>query len=47
VADFLGTSNLMPVDVIERGPGERCAVRLGESVLEKAAPRWTPTTPSR
>jgi len=34
VADFLGTSNLMPVDVIERGPGERCVVRLGDSVLE-------------
>jgi len=34
VADFLGTSNLMPVDVIERGPGERCVVRLGESALE-------------
>jgi spermidine/putrescine transport system ATP-binding protein len=36
VADFLGTSNLMPVDVAERGPGDRCAVRLGESVLEVA-----------
>jgi spermidine/putrescine transport system ATP-binding protein len=36
VADFLGTSNLMPVDVVERGPGERCRVRLGESVLEVA-----------
>ncbi len=36
VADFLGTSNLMPVDVTERGPGERCVVRLGESVLQVA-----------
>ncbi len=34
VADFLGVSNLMDVDVIERGPGARCQVRLGESVLE-------------
>ena len=33
VADFLGVSNLMEVDVIERGPGSRCKVRLGESVL--------------
>jgi spermidine/putrescine transport system ATP-binding protein len=34
VADFLGTSNLMPVDVVERGPGDHCQVRLGESVLQ-------------
>jgi spermidine/putrescine transport system ATP-binding protein len=34
VADFLGTSNLMAVDVVGRGPGSRCTVRLGESVLE-------------
>jgi spermidine/putrescine transport system ATP-binding protein len=34
VADFLGTSNLMEVDVVGRGPGTRCTVRLGESVLE-------------
>ncbi len=33
VADFLGVSNLMDVEVIERGPGSRCKVRLGESVL--------------
>ncbi|HUC21281.1 MAG TPA: ABC transporter ATP-binding protein [Streptosporangiaceae bacterium] len=33
VADFLGVSNLMPVDVVSRGPGPRCDVRLGESVL--------------
>jgi spermidine/putrescine transport system ATP-binding protein len=34
VADFLGVSNLMEVDVVERGPGARCQVRLGESVLD-------------
>jgi spermidine/putrescine transport system ATP-binding protein len=33
VADFLGVSNLMAVEVIERGPGSRCKVRLGEFVL--------------
>jgi spermidine/putrescine transport system ATP-binding protein len=33
VADFLGVSNLMPVDVVSRGPGSRAEVRLGESVL--------------
>ena len=33
VADFLGVSNLMVVDVIERGPGDECKVRLGEFVL--------------
>jgi spermidine/putrescine transport system ATP-binding protein len=33
VADFLGVSNLMPVQVTSRGPGSRCEVRLGESVL--------------
>src|SRR5207247_4504727 len=30
VADFLGVSNLMPVEVVERGPGSQCRVRLGE-----------------
>jgi spermidine/putrescine transport system ATP-binding protein len=34
VADFLGVSNLMEVDVVERGPGSHLTVRLGESVLE-------------
>jgi spermidine/putrescine transport system ATP-binding protein len=33
VADFLGVSNLMPVDIVSRGPGSRAEVRLGESVL--------------
>jgi spermidine/putrescine transport system ATP-binding protein len=34
VADFLGVSNLMEVDVVERGPGTRCCVRLGEASLD-------------
>jgi spermidine/putrescine transport system ATP-binding protein len=34
VADFLGVSNLMEVDVVERGPGARCCVKLGESALD-------------
>jgi spermidine/putrescine transport system ATP-binding protein len=34
VADFLGVSNLMPVDVISRGPGQSCQVKLGEFGLE-------------
>jgi spermidine/putrescine transport system ATP-binding protein len=33
VADFLGVSNLMPIRVVERGPGAHCQVRLGETVL--------------
>jgi spermidine/putrescine transport system ATP-binding protein len=33
VADFLGVSNLMEVDVISRGPGAQCEVRLGDTVL--------------
>ena len=33
VADFLGVSNLMEVDVVSRGPGGRCEVKLGETVL--------------
>ncbi|HET7016893.1 MAG TPA: ABC transporter ATP-binding protein [Streptosporangiaceae bacterium] len=33
VADFLGVSNLMSVQVVERGPGAECKVQLGESVL--------------
>ncbi|HKR69347.1 MAG TPA: ABC transporter ATP-binding protein [Streptosporangiaceae bacterium] len=33
VADFLGISNLMEVDVIERGPGSQCKIKLGEFVL--------------
>ena len=33
VADFLGVSNLMPVDVVSRGTGGQCEVRLGDSVL--------------
>src|SRR5216683_3472074 len=34
VADFLGVSNLMEVDVVERGPGSCCQVRVGESALD-------------
>ncbi len=33
VADFLGVSNLMPIDIVSRGPGAQCEVRLGEAVL--------------
>ena len=33
VADFLGVSNLMEVDVVERGPGSQCRVMLGEMAL--------------
>src|SRR5689334_14661490 len=34
VADFLGVSNLMEVDVVERGPGTACSIRIGESTLD-------------
>ncbi|MGP8001021.1 MAG: ABC transporter ATP-binding protein [Streptosporangiaceae bacterium] len=34
VADFLGVSNLMEVDVVEQGPGTRCSVRVGDSALD-------------
>ena len=33
VADFLGVSNLMEVEVVERGPGARCHIRIGEAGL--------------
>ena len=33
VADFLGVSNLMAVEVVERQAGSKCLVRLGESAL--------------
>jgi spermidine/putrescine transport system ATP-binding protein len=33
VADFLGVSNLMPVEVVSRGPGARCEVKLGDCRL--------------
>jgi spermidine/putrescine transport system ATP-binding protein len=33
VADFLGVSNLMEVDVVSRGPGSQCDVKLGDSKL--------------
>ncbi|MBO0773606.1 MAG: ATP-binding cassette domain-containing protein, partial [Actinobacteria bacterium] len=31
VADFLGVSNLMEVEVLDRGPGAACRLRLGET----------------
>ncbi|MDR0344134.1 MAG: ABC transporter ATP-binding protein [Nocardiopsaceae bacterium] len=33
VADFLGVSNLMEVEVLDRGPGAACHLRLGETPL--------------
>jgi spermidine/putrescine transport system ATP-binding protein len=33
VADFLGVSNLMGVEVLETGPSPRCQVRLGDALL--------------
>jgi spermidine/putrescine transport system ATP-binding protein len=33
VADFLGVSNLMEVDVVERGPGQRCHLKIGDAAL--------------
>jgi len=47
VADFLGVSNLMEVDVVERGPGARCQVRLGDSVLEVARSAADTAGPAR
>jgi spermidine/putrescine transport system ATP-binding protein len=34
VADFLGVSNLMAVDIVSRGPGSCCTVKLGDSTLQ-------------
>jgi spermidine/putrescine transport system ATP-binding protein len=34
VADFLGVSNLMRVEIVGRGPGSHAAVKLGEWALE-------------
>ena len=34
VADFLGVSNLMEVDIVARGAGSNCTVALGESRLD-------------
>jgi spermidine/putrescine transport system ATP-binding protein len=33
VADFLGVSNLMEVEVVKRGPDRACQIRMGDSVL--------------
>jgi spermidine/putrescine transport system ATP-binding protein len=38
VADFLGVSNLMPVEVIRVGSGQRSVVRLGETTLHVDSP---------
>jgi spermidine/putrescine transport system ATP-binding protein len=43
VADFLGVSNLMAVEVVARGPGARGQLRLGESAL--TAERCTVAAP--
>jgi spermidine/putrescine transport system ATP-binding protein len=45
VADFLGVSNLMEVDVAGRGPGPGGQVRLGETTL--AAGQLGPDVPDR
>src|SRR5271170_8068744 len=34
VADFLGVSNLMPVEIVSRGARASCHIKLGDSVLE-------------
>jgi spermidine/putrescine transport system ATP-binding protein len=44
VADFLGVSNLMNVDVVETG--ERCVVKLGESVLSVGSNGFTARGPA-
>ncbi len=36
VADFLGVSNMMAVQVVSRGPGSGCQVQLGEATLHVA-----------
>jgi spermidine/putrescine transport system ATP-binding protein len=47
VADFLGVSNLMNVEVLETGPASRCQVRLGESVLNVDAGQATAKGPAK
>jgi spermidine/putrescine transport system ATP-binding protein len=47
VADFLGVSNLMPVDVLSTGPSPRCQVRLGDAVLFVDASEASPTGPAK
>jgi spermidine/putrescine transport system ATP-binding protein len=34
VADFLGVSNVMQVEIVGRGPGSRCHVKLGDWALD-------------
>jgi spermidine/putrescine transport system ATP-binding protein len=47
VADFLGVSNLMPVEVVSPGPSPRCAVKLGEAVLYVDSAQAAPTGPGK
>jgi spermidine/putrescine transport system ATP-binding protein len=47
VADFLGVSNLMPVEVLASGPSPRCQVKLGDSVLYVDTALSAPTGPGK
>jgi spermidine/putrescine transport system ATP-binding protein len=47
VADFLGVSNLMPVEVIASGPSPRCQVKLGDCVLYVDSGSVAPTGPGK
>jgi spermidine/putrescine transport system ATP-binding protein len=47
VADFLGASNLMPVDVLVSGPSPRCQVKLGDALLYVDSGAVAPTGPGK
>jgi spermidine/putrescine transport system ATP-binding protein len=47
VADFLGVSNLMSVEVLPAGATGRCQVRLGDAVLSVDAPTAVPPGPAK
>jgi spermidine/putrescine transport system ATP-binding protein len=47
VADFLGVSNLMSVEVLRGGTSSQCHVRLGEAVLCVDAPNPVPAGPAK
>jgi spermidine/putrescine transport system ATP-binding protein len=47
VADFLGVSNLMPVEVLSSGPSPRCQVKLGDTVLSVDSGTVAPTGPGK
>jgi len=47
VADFLGVSNLMSVEVLTSGPAPRCQVRLGDSVLYVDSGASAPVGPGK